>query len=95
MTKHTNPNSASHQLVMPAVARFIRESFFQEEIQRLPEDVQEMMECLLETEFSNDLDFRIRMMRVLNTVRCFAGALEPFTEEQVRQACNQILQEHE
>ena len=80
----------SHQDVIPAVANFIGEAFFQEDIQDLPTDLLEIFELFLETEQANSQTIRVKMLRCLKTARTLDKTLQPFTKEQVEQACQKL-----
>jgi hypothetical protein len=82
--------SKSHLDVIPAVANFIGEAFFQEDIQDLPTDLLEIFELFLETEQANSQPIRVKMLRCLKTARTLDKTLQPFTKEQVEQACQKF-----
>ena len=78
---------SSHTDVIPAIAKFVDDAFFQGEIQDLEKRVQEPFEMLLLTEWGNQQELREQMYLALQTIRSFAKCLEPFTHEQVELAC--------
>jgi len=79
--------STSHTDVIPAIVEYVREAYFQEEIQNLPIDFQDIFEMFLESEHANQLNDRLKLLNCLNTIRAFAKSLAPFTKDQVEQAC--------
>lgn len=79
----------SHTDVFPAIAKFIGDAYFEEEIQDLPNDVQQIWELFLETEEANNLDKRLKMLRSLKTIRSLAKCLEPFSKKEVELACKE------
>ena len=83
----------SHTDVMPAIAKFVDDAFFQGEIQNLEKNVQEPFELLLTTEYGNDQSVRLKMYQAIQTIRSFAKVLEPFTHEQVEKACKKYCVE--
>lgn len=82
--------SKSHLDVIPDLANFIGEAFFQEDIQDLPTDLLEIFELFLETEQANSQPIRVKMLRCLKTARTLDKTLQPFTKEQVEQACQKF-----
>lgn len=86
--EHLYPQNAK---VISALVEFTQEAFFQEQIQDLQKDAQDLFELLLETEQSNELSTRLKMLKCLKTIRALTNALEPFTKEQVDDACSYYL----
>jgi hypothetical protein len=78
----------SHHDVMPAVAKFIGEKTF-EGFEELPDDMQEIADLFLQTEFANDLHMREKLIRCLNLIREFGKTMQPFSSEQVYEACKE------
>ena len=88
--EHLQPQNAK---VISALVQFTQDAFFQEQIQDLPKDTQDLFELLLETEQSNDLETRLKMLKCLKTIRALSKTLQPFTKEQVDEACSDYLQQ--
>ncbi|MFH6945622.1 hypothetical protein [Flavobacterium sp. FlaQc-50] len=88
MTKE-NQNT-SHQDVMLSVANFLSALWFEGEFRDQPDYLNEIFDSILETEMGNNLELRTKMKGCLKTSRMLAKALEPFSEQQIEQACNQI-----
>lgn len=84
----------SHRDVIPAIAKFVDDAYFQGEIQDLEKNVQEPFELLLITDYGNSLELRIRMYQAMQTIRSFAKVFEPFTQEQVEKACEKYTGTH-
>lgn len=76
--------------VIPAIANFIGEAYFQEDIQDLPNDMLEIFELFLETEQANCQLIRSKMLRCLKTARTLDKTLAVFTKEQVIEACEKL-----
>ena len=76
--------------VIPAIANFIGEAYFQEDIQDLPNDMLEIFELFLETEQANSQPIRIKMLRCLKTARTLDKTLSVFSKEQVIEACEKL-----
>lgn len=85
--------STSYQDVFPALAKFIDDAWFQGEIQDLEKNVQELFELLLDTDYGNSLELRRKMMQAITTIRSFTKVFEPFTPEQVEEACKNYIHE--
>lgn len=79
----------SYHDVMPAVAKFIGEKTFEGFIEELPADMQDIAERFLETNHANDLHVREKLLRCLNLIREFSQTLQPFSKEQVYEACKE------
>ena len=76
--------------VIPAIANFIGEAYFQEDIQDLPIDMLEIFELFLETEQANSQIIRAKMLRCLKTARTLDKTLSIFTKKQVIEACEKL-----
>ena len=76
--------------VIPAIANFIGEASFQEDIQDLPIDILEIFELFLETKQANCQLIRNKMLRCLKTTRTLDKTLAIFTKEQVIEACKKL-----
>lgn len=83
--------NTSHQDVMLSVTNFLSELWFEGEFKDQPEYLAEIFDMILETEMGDDLELRTKMMSCIKTSRMLAKALEPFSEQQIEQACNQIM----
>ena len=81
--------NTSHRDVMPAVAKFVGETTFEGFTEQLPDDMQEITELFLQTEFANDLHMREKALRCLNLIRQFSSTMAPFSTEQVYEACKE------
>lgn len=79
----------SHHDVMPAVAKFIGETTFEGFTEQLPDDMQEITELFLQTDFANDLHMREKALRCLNLIRQFSSTMAPFSTAQVYEACKE------
>ena len=81
--------NTSHHDVMPAVAKFIGEKTFEGFVEELPADMQDIVERFLETDHANDIRVREKLLRCLNLIREFSRTLQPFSNEQVYEACKE------
>ena len=79
----------SHHDVMPAVAKFVGEKNFEGFVEELPDDMQEIADLFLQTPYANDLHMREKLIRCLNLIREFGKTLQPFSTEQVYEACKE------
>ena len=74
---------------MTAVAKFVGETTFEGFTEQLPDDMQEITELFLQTDFANDLHMRAKALRCLNFIRQFSSTMAPFSTEQVYEACKE------
>lgn len=79
----------SYHDVMPAIAKFIGEKTCEGFVEELPDDMQEIADLFLQTEFANDLHMREKLIRCLNLIREFGKTMQPFSTEQVYEACKE------
>jgi hypothetical protein len=82
-------NNTSYHDVMPAIAKFVGERTFEGFTEQLPDDMQEITELFLQTDFANDLKMREKVMRCLNLIRQFSTTMAPFSTDQVYEACKE------
>lgn len=80
----------SHKDVMPSVANFLSDLWFEGEFRDQPEYLLEIFELILLTDIANDIDIRIKMISCIKTSRQLAKALEPFTDMQIEKACQKV-----
>jgi len=73
--------------VMLAITQFLSSDLLQEEIQQLPNDLQEIFDLVLDSKYGDTLHTRQKMIRIKELVTLSAKALEPFTEAQIQLAC--------
>ena len=74
--------------VLLAITQFLSSDFLQEEIQQLPNDLQNIFDLVLETEAGNSLKTRLKMLRIKELITQSANALAPFSEDQVQEFCS-------
>ena len=79
----------SYHDVMPAVAKFVGEKTSEGFVEELPDDMQEIADLFLQTQFANDLHMREKLIRCLNLIREFSKTMHPFSTEQVYEACKE------
>ena len=80
----------SHRDVMPSVANFVSNVWFEGEFKEHPNYLQEIFELLLDTEYGNDLYLRQKMLSCLRTSRYLVKTLSPFTDKQIEKACDNV-----
>lgn len=80
----------SHHDVMPSMAGFLSDLWFEGEFQDHPEQLLEIFELLLETEYGNSQDLRLKMLSCIRTSRKLAKTLEPFTDKQIQKALSKF-----
>lgn len=85
MTKENQ--KTSHHDVMPSVANFVSDLWFEGDFKEQPLYLQEIFELLLDTEHGNNLDLRQKMLSCLRTSRNLAKTLSPFSDEEIQKAC--------
>jgi hypothetical protein len=73
--------------VINAIADFISSDLLQEEIQTLPNDLQEIFELVLDTDAGNCLKTRRKMLRIKELSMNFAKKLAPFTDFEIQESC--------
>lgn len=83
-------NQKTQQEVMPSVASFLSDVWFEGEFKNQPFYLQEIFELILETEKGNNLDLRLKMLSCLRTSRNLAKTLSPFSNTEIVNACNTI-----
>ena len=71
-----------------AITEFLSYDLIQEEIQQLPNDLQEIFDLVLDSDYGDTLRTRRKMLRIKELVGNYAKALEPFTEAQIQQSCS-------
>jgi hypothetical protein len=80
-------NPPNHQDVILAITKFHSSDLLQEEIQQLPNNLQEIFDFVLDTHYGDNIVTRRKMLRIKELITNYAKALEPFTEAQVQQSC--------
>jgi hypothetical protein len=72
--------------VITAVTDFLSSDFLQEEIQTLPNDLQEIFDLVLDTDAGNCLQTRRKMLRIKELAVKFARTLAPFSENDIEES---------
>jgi hypothetical protein len=80
--------------VIGSITNFLSSDLLHEEIQQMPIDIQEVFDLLLDTEYGNDLKTRRKMLRFKELTTTFAKALEPFTEDEIQESCENYQNLH-
>ncbi len=82
--KTINPKKPT---VIGSIIDFLSGDVLQEEIQKLPHDLQEIFDLLLDTDYGNCLQTRRKMLRFKELATAFAKSLEQFSEEDIQESC--------
>ena len=80
----------THHDVMPSVANFLSDLWFEGEFREQPEQLSEILDAILQTEIGNNPDLRIKMMNCIRTSKMLNKALKPFSDKQIEKACCRI-----
>ncbi|WP_166925720.1 hypothetical protein [Flavobacterium poyangense] len=78
---------ASKKDVVPSVVSFLSNELFEGELREQPLYLQEIFELMLETEYGNNLDLRLKMLSCLRSSRNLAETLSVFSDKQIHKAC--------
>ncbi|MFD2942553.1 hypothetical protein [Flavobacterium notoginsengisoli] len=85
-----NENNVSQNKVLESFSKFVSDISFDREFRNHPEYLNEIFEYLLETEPGNSLPLRIKMLSCIRTSKMLVKALEPFSNEEIQQACAEL-----
>ncbi len=77
--------------VITAMAKFLSDLWFEDDFRDQPEHLSEIFETILLTEMGDDQDLRIKMVSSIRTSKMLAKALEPFSDRQIQDACDTII----
>ncbi|RZJ54475.1 MAG: hypothetical protein EOO44_04900 [Flavobacterium sp.] len=80
----------THHDVMPSVANFLSDLWFEGDFRDQPDYLSEIFRRILETELGDDKDLRSKMMECIKTSEMLAKALEPFSDKQIKKACSKF-----
>lgn len=86
MNTENNPPKSTDPIL--AITQFLSYDLIQEEIQQLPNDLQEIFDIVLDSDYGDTLNTRRKMLRIKDLITRYAKSLEPFTEAQVQQCCS-------
>ena len=89
--KTENESNANQKKVIESVARWVSDICFDGEFKNHPEYLTEIFEYLLEAEFGNSRELRLKMLSCIRTSKMLAKALEPFSDEEIQKACVQMI----
>lgn len=84
-----NQNS-TNQNIKIAIADFLSALWMEGEFTYQPAYLSEIFENILKTEIGDDLDLRTKMISCIKTSKMLAEALEPFTDQEIKNACLEI-----
>ncbi|OHT46638.1 hypothetical protein [Flavobacterium tructae] len=80
----------TQQDVLPAVAKFLSFLWMEGEFREQPEYLSEIFEAILETEIGDNQHLRTKMISCMKTIKMLTQALDPFSDQQIAQACSEI-----
>ena len=73
--------------VIMTITDFLTSDLLQEEIQNLPNELQDIFDMVLDTEYGNCLQTRRKMLRFKEITTNFSNALAPFSEHEIQESC--------
>lgn len=77
--------------VMTAMAQFLSDIWFEEEIRDQAEHMCEIFEAILVTEVGDYQDLRIKMINCIRTINKLVEVLEPFSDIEIKNAYEKML----
>lgn len=81
MTKENQNKKPSHRDVMPTLAKFAQDAYFEFEVDELPDEMQEITNLLMETEQADQQHVRLKALNCLKFISDFSKALKPFSRD--------------
>ena len=90
---NTEKKQNKHNALERTSAQFLYELSYMGTHQSLLSHIDEMVDCLISTSYTEDQDFRHRLLEVKNFARIFEKHFKKFTPEQLREPLNN--QSHE
>jgi hypothetical protein len=78
--------------VMLSLAKFLSDLRLEGEFRYQPDYLVEIFEDILKTEIGDDLDLRTKMISCIKTSKMLAKALEQFSDQEIQEACNGIVE---
>ncbi|KUJ61163.1 hypothetical protein AR687_14635 [Flavobacteriaceae bacterium CRH] len=88
----TKENEKTSELdVMRAMAKFLSDLWFEDEIRDQPEQLSEIFDAILVTEVGDYQHLRIKMINCIKTSKMLVKALEPFSDIEIKTACTTII----
>ncbi|WP_281634469.1 hypothetical protein [Flavobacterium luteolum] len=91
--KTESESNANQNKIIESIARLISDIGFDGEYKNHTEYLNEIFEHLLETESGDSRSLRIKMLSCIRTSKMLAKALEPFSDEEIQNACLQMTYE--
>ncbi|MFH6956242.1 hypothetical protein ACHRV1_02465 [Flavobacterium aquidurense] len=89
MTKENEKTSET--AVMTAMAKFLSDIWFVDEIRDQPEHLAEIFDAILVTETGDHQDLRIKMISCIRTIKTLVKALEPFSDIEIKTAYQKMM----
>lgn len=89
MTKENEKTTET--AVMTAMAQFLSDIWFEDEIRDQPEQMAQIFDAILVTEVGDYQDLRIKMINCSNTIKTLVKVLEPFSDQEIRKAYQKML----
>lgn len=81
MQKENQNKKTSHSDVMPTLAKFAQDAYFEFEVAELPDEMQEITNLLMETEQADQQHVRLKALNCLKFISDFSKALKPFSRD--------------
>ena len=85
-----NQSPKDQNTVITAVAQFLSTLWMEGEFREQPEYLSEIFEAILETEIGDNQELRTKMISCMKTIKMLTQALDPFSDQQIAQACSEI-----
>ncbi|MDA6068117.1 hypothetical protein NJT12_00670 [Flavobacterium sp. AC] len=76
---------------MTAMAKFLSDIWFVDEIRDQPEQLAEIFDAILVTETGDYQDLRIKMISCIRTIKTLVQALEPFSDTEIKKAYQKMM----
>lgn len=80
------PQTATDPIL--AITQFHSYDLIQEELQQMPDDLQEIFDLVIDSNYGDTLHTRRKMLRIKELIGNYAKALAPFTEAQIQKSCS-------
>lgn len=90
-----NETTIQNNDVLLAAAKFLSALWLEGDFRNQPVYLAEIFDNILETEIGNDLDLRTKMIGCIKTSKMLVKALEPFSDQQIENACIEIINTQE
>lgn len=86
-----NHNLLNYNDIIASFAKLLSALCVEGEFRYQPDYLTEIFESILEAEIGNDLNLRTKMISCIKTSKMLAKALESFSDQQIENACIEII----